>query len=1110
MDSDSNETVVRQLSEGAPSNYMRARHPDLFSDTTVSAVHSVSKEVLSYHLETLTNQKDEATFEEFARRLCEKFISPNLRPQTGPVGGGDGKTDSETYPVSSAISERWFIPDRAGADQRWAFAFSAAADWKKKIRKDVKSIAETGRGYPRIYFVTNQFVPSKDSASMQDALEERYGIPVTILDKTWILNKVFEGHSLDIVVETLGVGREKTEEANRVGPRDSQRIAELEELEARIGDGSKYNGNLSNLVDDCIRAGVLSRGLERPRYEVEGKLDRALRLARKHGSAKQQLAAVYNWAWTAFFWFDDPTKTSELYAEVETLALSSDDSDDLERLTNILPLLHFSVTQELLTPDTAQLDQRLVRAREALARVINLEARPNNSLHARSLALMLEIVEAGKKGPDALIDIWKRFKLVLKDADGLGAFPFESIADGLTELGKHIPESPEFDELYEQVTDLLASRRSEGEAGKKNSQRAFQKLEKGLHFDAIRWFGRAVGLLVKEEYRDELSEVLFGSSLAFEEAGLYWAARNYAFAAVSQDLAEFTRTGNISVVNPTHLKRLFHMECRLGRTLYAIQSHELAMLVRGAQAHDEKSRQHYEEARLFDSRMFGGLLLRLVDSDLAEIRSLPDALERLAMPEARLVALFRLGQDQVAREEGWWPDTESAANIEDTFNRWYAYFGNDFFVRNISLYSGATVELTSAVVGCQIIIEAANNLVSLAVSEALLGGIEALLATSLEHRLLPHLERIRFRVDPVTTSGNAPILTFEDRMGIPVGVIQHPAHFELTTKADVLAFVEWLKTAAVEVIIRIAIPDDVEGWSKQVFAEENALDRALTFSNIPLITGSFFGDMDHLSLECWVASTDRSYDAIRAEPWVPSEIIDPESGVSVSEEPMDGFPFDTKRMKHTDMKIVSPIVVSKWNDARWRATLFMYSPDKDAPPPVLGIAFENAEAGKAIFDGFRERFGEHDPDNDLRIAVIRGVSSKNPFAYAVVVGPNVEKNLPESDKLVGFVSRINVMQPKNDIHLRNFIRQLKRDGRYLLAPAHLPSLDAEPKPMLGLGIGKYHLEIKEAWQIGASDPDAVVLDLDDPPIIPPDQPDAPVIETLRKKAEQQKGRDRKA
>ena len=426
MQIESTDDADARIPEVAPSHYMRARHPDLFSDTSVSNINSLSKEVLSYHLETLTKQKDEAVFEEFARRLCEKFISPNLRPQTGPIGGGDGKTDSETHPVSTGISDRWFVPDRAGANERWAFAFSAAKDWKKKIRKDVKSIAETKRAYPHIYFVTNQFVPSKDAASMQDALEEKYGIPVTIVDRTWILNKVFEGRSLDIVAETLGVGRDTTETTTRIGPRDAERIAELDELEARIGDGSKYTGSPPALVDDCMRAALLSRALERPQYEVEGKLDRALRLARKHGSSKQQLAAIYSWAWTAFFWFDDPAKTSELYSDIEALALSSDNADDLERLTNILPLLHFAVAQQSLSPEIAQLESRFPKVREAVARVTALEARPNNALHARVLGLMLEVVEAGKDDPGALIDIWKRFKLVVKDADGLGAFPFVS------------------------------------------------------------------------------------------------------------------------------------------------------------------------------------------------------------------------------------------------------------------------------------------------------------------------------------------------------------------------------------------------------------------------------------------------------------------------------------------------------------------------------------------------------------------------------------------------------------------------------------------------------------------------------------------------------------
>src|SRR5580700_9234598 len=98
-----------------PSSYMRARRPHLYSDSVITTERTVTSEVLSYHLETLTNQKDETKFEDFAQRLAEKFISPNLRRQTGPVGGGDGKTDSETYPVTSEIASRWYVPDRAGA-----------------------------------------------------------------------------------------------------------------------------------------------------------------------------------------------------------------------------------------------------------------------------------------------------------------------------------------------------------------------------------------------------------------------------------------------------------------------------------------------------------------------------------------------------------------------------------------------------------------------------------------------------------------------------------------------------------------------------------------------------------------------------------------------------------------------------------------------------------------------------------------------------------------------------------------------------------------------------------------------------------------------------------
>src|ERR1700730_18069598 len=105
-----------------PSSYMRARRPHLFSDSVKKTEIILSKEVLSHHLETLTKQKSEIVFESFAKRLVEKFVAPNLRPQTGQIGGGDEKTDAETYPVAKEVSERWFAADRAAASERWAFA----------------------------------------------------------------------------------------------------------------------------------------------------------------------------------------------------------------------------------------------------------------------------------------------------------------------------------------------------------------------------------------------------------------------------------------------------------------------------------------------------------------------------------------------------------------------------------------------------------------------------------------------------------------------------------------------------------------------------------------------------------------------------------------------------------------------------------------------------------------------------------------------------------------------------------------------------------------------------------------------------------------------------
>jgi hypothetical protein len=1081
-----------------PSRFMRARRPHLYSDTVTTTERTVTREVLSYHLETLTNQKDETKFEDFAQGLAEKFISPNLRPQTGPVGGGDGKTDSETYPVAGEIANRWYVPDLAGAQERWAFAFSAKKDWRGKVQLDVAGIVGTGRGYPRIYFITNQYVPAKDSATVQDDLRKKHGVPVTILDRTWLLERVFDDDSLDIAIDTLGVGAGTEHEVQKQGPEDFKRTAELDALETVIGDGTNYNGTTAALAEDCLKAALIARGLEKPRHEVEGRFQRAIRIARDNDLQSQLLTATYNLAWTSFFWFDDFAALNALYDQVELLALPSDTAEDLERLSNLLPLIRNSVASGNPPTESAKLEIRGERLLNALDRVRADTSRPNNALLAHALSLLTRLTQAAHAEGESLDDLWNEFREVIEQAGGLGTFPFQSIADALTEVGTFIVESAAFDRLYETITDALAARRSEGEAAKKNSQRGFQKLEKGLAYDAIRWFGRAVSLLVKEEYEDELIQALIGSSIAYEGAGLLWASRNYALAAVSHEFSAFKRTGSINQVNPAVLSRQLWAEIRLGRVPNILSAYELGTIVRNARAKTKEQRERAIKKRSRDGEMIGALLLRTVFEDLPRVSKLADGLERLGLEQCRMALLFLMGHEDALRQEGWVPPEETQEGYQEFFEHWAA-FGIQLELPEQAAYLlEDNVVLRSRVLGCEVNLTCANNLTSIGIGEAILGTLEALLATSLAHRMLPHLDVLRLEVKPSDTAPLTPTLKFEEKNGVTTGVVSHAARLVCTNREEAETFPRWLQEAVVQLFVRFAVPADTDKWAASVLGEENGFSRALTFSHVPNMLGIIFGDQSRLSIEQWIEAGDETYDVKRPAPWHPKLQPTTEKRTQASkfgkgEPPAEML--NPERMKHTDMRIVSPIDVHKWDAAGWNAVYFQTVPDAPDVPPVLALAFANREAAEGIFLGFNNRFGLHDPEHSLRIAIIKGINISNPHAYAVIVGANPEKFPMTVGGAFGFVSRINVMQPTSSRNLDAFLAEFQRHGRYILASAHLPSVDGVPEP-LPLGLGKYHLVVREAWQISENDPDSMALDTDDPPVIPPDQPNASVVKTL--------------
>lgn len=493
-----------------PRAFLKARKPFLFSDSQPAEAITLPREIFEYYLETITKRKQEYNFEHFARKLIEKEVCPNLIPQTGPTGGGDGKVDSETYPVSQEHAKRWYHADALNAaNERWAFAFSAMQDWRSKVGNDVKSIQSTGRGYTRIFFVTNQFVKSKKRSEVEDKLSKQYGVKVTIFDRTWIVEKVFENDGLRLAVDTLGISSAQSLETKKLGKLDAARQVELGNLEQQISDSARYKNTSFQLTEDCLQAALIARGLDRPRSEVDGMFERAARIAGEVGDPTQRLRVAYNHGWTAYWWFNDYKTLSKYYGIVEEIALSTRDADHLDKLTTLYTILATCVRAEELSAEDSRIAVRAAALRKELDYIAADPKRPNAALAARTHLAFIEIHEKFYDLP-AVEQIFRQLNEIIEKSRGLSSYPLESTIEIILELGEYFADNKVYDELFETVLKLKTLRGGELETGWTLLERGYQKLESEMDYEAIQILGRAQLFLAKREHRNAFAAALFG------------------------------------------------------------------------------------------------------------------------------------------------------------------------------------------------------------------------------------------------------------------------------------------------------------------------------------------------------------------------------------------------------------------------------------------------------------------------------------------------------------------------------------------------------------------------------------------------------------------------
>jgi hypothetical protein len=1073
---------------------MRKRRPYLFSDTVRSSEPQIAREVLDYHFETLTKRKQEYQFEHFARALSEKELCPNLRTQTGPTGGGDAKVDSETYAVAPDIAERWFWGE-AAANERWAFAFSTKEAWQAKVKSDVASIVSTDRSYTRIYCITSRYAPDKPRAAIEDTLSAAVGVPVTILDRTWILDKIYQNDRVSLAVETLGLTAAEGPAA-QIGPNDAARSRRLEELDRQIADPTRYREARYSLAEDCFTSALLARGLERPRSEVEARFAQARRRAEECGIDEQCKRILYFEAWTALWWYEDHSRLLQNYEQLEALTAGTPFADDLEQVMTLWQLLSGSCIRGVLDPNRVDLAGKRDRLMERLRLLGHDTSRPNNSVQAKyTLAILDAHIALAARDLATLDLVWKSLISIIAEGETLLSLPLERMVASLEAMGDFVPSSDAYEALLDSFLPLLERRRSNAAAGQALMRRGMQKLRTKHYEDAVRLLGRAELKLAKEEHIEAFVQVMMGIANAYLSLGLPWAARTKLLMAVDRSFAIMKDEGDI----PPSLLRSLHdltwVEVQLGRLPQSLATWRHFRTMSAQFEMEPSDRDDLDRDFHVLARLLGHMLLNGSLDQLSALTRLPDALRKLDLDAAAMLLLWGLGQEDLVRDRYLAPDDRDE-DLQTLFYEDLSHPGVKSLPNRIIIGDEQTLTLSARALGCELRFTLPNDGAAIRVAEAVASALEAFLATSLKQKVVPYRDHLRFEVQPGSSERFA---TTWHTVPETWAQLTYPANVVPEGKADRTGFDEWLGDLIGQTIARSLYMHNPEEWLTEVAGTEEAFSRAISLGNVPILASSVFGDKPLHRLDYWQTNDATEYPLLRTQSWT--------DGARLQDSALDAKTMNSRADRrtgardessafddHSRVRVTSILDLPLWDRARWSGTGMAMIGDET---PILALCFRDIEAGVQIFQGWRARFGEVDEEEAIRIAIIQGLSHCDPTGYAVTVGRNVDAiQRSNPDVILTMLSRINRMEEASPENLMNFLIAYQRHGSYRLVPMRMTTEATLDAFRFDLAITKRKLELRRAWEIGRHDPDMLVLRDDDDPIIPSDIDDPPVREAL--------------
>jgi len=245
----------------------------------------------------------------------------------------------------------------------------------------------------------------------------------------------------------------------------------------------------------------------------------------------------------------------------------------------------------------------------------------------------------------------------------------------------------------------------------------------------------------------------------------------------------------------------------------------------------------------------------------------------------------------------------------------------------------------------------------------------------------------------------------------------------------------------------------------KLFKDEEANSRAFSFSS-PLVTlGNVLGYNPKRSIQDWIDQNNKTY------PYSPDKSgkLQIKEG-NKKQKGVASAKLDFSSIRHDEIQNISVIRQHLWDEASWSGILYMTLPSK---PPVMALLFKNEEKARAIFEDWRNFYGEEDTKEVIRITILRGVSKENPTWYRTIISTNIDPaNLQK--RRIFTVSRLHTLTPTSTENLDRFTQSFKQFGVYLLAPSIIKETETHPKVLFDVGVVKRSFNDRWAWEGGWS------------------------------------------